>query len=313
MSRHDYDTEIGILGNDYPVRDAEVTTATNAEISAIPSNYLAVINEQTQQVLGVNSPNYKVCQNKDLFNSVETALIDTLGYEPDKVSMKSWMKNNGQSIIQHYDLTDSITDITETEGDSLIPRIRVTNSYDGTLPVSVRIDTLRLLCKNGMVGFKPISEFTLRHMGNDFDAMQDTIYSRIESGLNMAKERMDNYKDWSTTRLEVRKEDFIKVGSKILDKWVDNEQKTHRAEGIWELIEREQRIYESYDPTVWNLYNGLTEYITYGMDGHSSERESHTFRNTFYSQDRRQKKVKTFLKKLAHETGGYQAFNILEH
>ena len=129
----------------------------------------------------------------------------------------------------------------------------------------------------------------------------------------MAKERMDNYKQWATTRLEVHKEDFIKVGSKILDKWVDNEQKTHRAEGIWELIEREQRIYESYDPTVWNLYNGLTEYITYGMDGHSSERESHTFRNTFYSQDRRQKKVKTFLKKLAHETGGYQAFNILEH
>lgn len=313
MSRHEYDMEIGILGNDYPVRDAEVTTATNAEISAIPSNYLAVINEQTQQVLGVNSPNYKVCQNKDLFYSVETALIETLGYEPDKVSMKSWMKNNGQSIIQHYDLTDSVTDITETEGDSLIPRIRVTNSYDGTLPVSVRIDTLRLLCKNGMVGFKPISEFTLRHMGNNFDEMQDIIYSRIESGLNMAKERMDNYKQWATTRLEVHKEDFIKVGSKILDKWVDNEQKTHRAEAIWELIEREQRIYDTHDPTVWNLYNGLTEYITYGMDGHNTERESHTFRNTFYSQDRRQKKVKTFLKKLAHETGGYQAFNILEH
>lgn len=309
MSRHNYDMEIGILGNDYPVRDAEVTTATNAEISAIPSNYLAVINEQTQQVLGVNSPNYKVCQNKDLFFSVETALMETLGYEPDKVSMKSWMKNNGQSIIQHYDLTDSVTDITETEGDSLIPRIRVTNSYDGTLPVSVRIDTLRLLCKNGMVGFKPISEFTLRHMGNNFDEMQDIIYSRIESGLNMAKERMDNYKQWATTRLEVHKEDFIKVGSKILDKWVDNEQVTHRAEGIWELIEREQRIYESYDPTVWNLYNGLTEYITYGIDGQHAERES----NTFYSQDRRQKKVKTFLKKLAHETGGYQAFNILEH
>ena len=309
MSRHNYDMEIGILGNDYPVRDAEVTTATNAEISAIPSNYLAVINEQTQQVLGVNSPNYKVCQNKDLFYSVETALMETLGYEPDKVSMKSWMKNNGQSIIQHYDLTDSVTDITETEGDSLIPRIRVTNSYDGTLPVSVRIDTLRLLCKNGMVGFKPISEFTLRHMGNNFDEMQDIIYSRIESGLNMAKERMDNYKQWATTRLEVHKEDFIKVGSKILDKWVDNEQVTHRAEGIWELIEREQRIYESYDPTVWNLYNGLTEYITYGIDGQHAERES----NTFYSQDRRQKKVKTFLKKLAHETGGYQAFNILEH
>ena len=79
------------------------------------------------------------------------------------------------------------------------------------------------------------------------------------------------------------------------------------------MIEREQRIYDTQDPTVWNLYNGLTEYITYGMDGHNTDRESHTFRNTFYSQDRRQKKVKTFLKKLAHETGGYQAFNILEH
>ena len=147
-------------------------------------------------------------------------------------------------------------------------------------------------------------------MGNDFDAMQDTIYSRIESGLNMAKERMDNYKDWSTTRLEVRKEDFIMVGSKVLDKWVDNEQKTHRAEGIWELIEREQRIYEAYDPTVWNLYNGLTEYITYGIDGQNSEREN----NTFYSQDRRQKKVKSFLNKLTKEvSGGYQAYNILEH
>ena len=310
MSRHDYDSEIGILGNEYPVRDAEVTTATNAEISAIPSNYLAVINEQTQQVLGVNSPNYKVCQNKDLFHSVETALIDTLGYEPDKVSMKSWMKNNGQSIIQHYDLTDSVTDITETEGDSLIPRIRVTNSYDGSLPVSVTIDTLRLLCKNGMVGFKPISEFTLRHMGNDFDSMQDIIYSRIESGLNMAKERMDNYKNWATSRLDIRKEDFIMIGSKALDKWVDDEQKTHRAEAIWELIEKEQRIYDTHDPTIWNLYNGLTEYITYGIDGQDSEREN----NTFYSQDRRQKKVKSLLKKLSEKVpGGYQAYNILEH
>ena len=76
------------------------------------------------------------------------------------------------------------------------------------------------------------------------------------------------------------------------------------------MIEREQRIYESYDPTVWNLYNGLTEYITYGIDGQNSEREN----NTFYSQDRRQKKVKSFLNKLTKEvSGGYQAYNILEH
>ena len=27
----------------------------------------------------------------------------------------------------------------------------------------------------------------------------------------------------------------------------------------------------------------------------------------------KEKKIQTFLKKLAHETGGYQAFNILEH
>jgi hypothetical protein len=71
--------------------------------------------------------------------------------------------------------------ITSEGGDTVQPRILLTNSHDGTNSFIFRCSIYRLVCENGLiVATQDFSNLKIRHMGYNFEELQSNIKSIIE-------------------------------------------------------------------------------------------------------------------------------------
>lgn len=62
------------------------------------------------------------------------------------------------------------------DGEVLFPEIVITNSYDGSSPLSVNLGIYRQICTNGLcVQTKDLGSFKIRHTGTTWDAVQDML------------------------------------------------------------------------------------------------------------------------------------------
>lgn len=201
---------------------------------------VALINGNTQKVLGIVTDKYKPVPNVVVNNLFDKAL-------PFKVQEVQDHMFDGGAVWKRRIILDKDAFHWEIlPNDAVGVMLEVFNSYNGKSAYGFRFMSYRWMCSNGMVtGKKNIFSMSLSHMSGAVERIQRGFSGALESfGTNVQL-----WKDWSKTTftrkqmkvyLESRPYLTEKAASKVNDKY--------------EFVMNKENL----DETAWSAFNAIT-------------------------------------------------------
>ena len=153
--------------------------------------------------------------------------------------------------------------INGEDGDQIFPQVLMTNSHDGKNSFTFTTGLYRMICENGLVvDDTEFDVIKIRHLGYDFDTLQDTI-QEIISKLDLTVESMNKMKqtqldekqmfDLAKSFLDMRVEgtgnNYIKTA---INDVLTPQRSQDQGNGLWEVFNRVQE----------NIIEGNLEYAT---------------------------------------------------
>lgn len=235
---------------DYTVaaRDLYVDAGNGSSI-LVPDKKM-IVREDNNQLFGIVSSRYQICQNREAF-----AFVDYL----NGVSfLKAGASGGMVWIIGKLDEVNVL-------GDKIAPHLIFQNSHDGSSSIRTTICMLRIVCQNQFVSTFRESPATIniRHAGD------------VEEKLLVARETMqgvyDYVKSYDSLANNLVKE---KVTSQRFDKLVEeyfkiDVESTDRVKNF--VLDRREKFYEAYNAddnqnfkgTKWGVINAFSDLITH--------------------------------------------------
>ena len=175
--------------------------------------------------------------------------------------------------------------INGVDGDTVFPRILLTNSHDGKNAFSFQAGLFRLVCSNGLViADEQFSSMKIRHMGYDFEALQLLITEMVEK-LPLTVESMNNFKNKQLSQEQKQKFALEALGLRF-----DTENKTFN---VGEFLTPTRKEDEGND--LWSVFNLVQEKLVHGMFDYRSA-----------SKTRKARKIKNFQQDIALNTELYK-------
>jgi hypothetical protein len=145
--------------------------------------------------------------------------------------------------------------INGADGDTVFPRILLTNSHDGKNAFSFQAGLFRLVCSNGLViADEQFGKMKIRHMGYDFETLQSLITEMVEK-LPLTVESMNRFKNKQLSEDQKQKFALEALGLRF-----DTENKTFNMS---EFLTPTRREDEGND--LWSVFNLVQEKLVNGM------------------------------------------------
>jgi len=145
--------------------------------------------------------------------------------------------------------------INGNDGDTVFPRILLTNSHNGKNAFTFTAGLFRLVCENGLViSDENFASLKIRHMGYDFEELQKTINTIVEK-LPLTVECMNRFKQ---TQLDEDKKQQFALAA--LGLRFNTENLTFNVEDILEPTRPEDKGND-----LWSVYNVIQEKLVHGM------------------------------------------------
>jgi len=153
---------------------------------------------------------------------------------------------------------DDIT-ITGKDGDTVMPRILMTNSHDGKNSFQFQAGLYRLVCSNGLViADAEFANMKIRHMGYDLNELS-TVISEIVEKLPLTVECMNKLK-----AKELSEQEQVKFAKEALAiRLSEKEISKYTSDDIIELLNPTRK--EDNGNDMWSVYNVVQEKIIHGM------------------------------------------------
>ena len=175
--------------------------------------------------------------------------------------------------------------ISGVDGDTVFPRILLTNSHDGKNAFTFKAGLFRLVCSNGLViADEQFGEMKIRHMGYDFEALQKLITDMVEK-LPLTVESMNQFKNKQLSEEQKQKFALEALGLRF-----DTENKTFNVQDFLTPTRKED---EGSD--LWSVFNLVQEKLVNGM---------FDYRST--SKTRKARRIKNFQQDVALNTDLYK-------
>ena len=175
--------------------------------------------------------------------------------------------------------------INGNDGDTVFPRILLTNSHDGKNAFTFKTGLFRLVCSNGLViADEQFGEMKIRHMGYDFEALQSLITEMVEK-LPLTVESMNRFKNKQLSEEQKQKFALEALGLRF-----DTENKTFNVN---EFLTPTRKEDEGSD--LWSVFNLVQEKLVNGM---------FDYRST--SKTRKARRIKNFQQDVALNTDLYK-------
>jgi hypothetical protein len=145
------------------------------------------------------------------------------------------------------------------DGDTVFPRILMTNSHDGKNSFQFQAGLYRLVCSNGLViADAEFANMKIRHMGYDLNELS-TVISEIVEKLPLTVECMNKLK-----AKELSEKEQIKFAKEALATRLDEKQiSKYTSDDIVELLNPTREEDKGND--MWSVYNVIQEKIVHGM------------------------------------------------
>lgn len=147
--------------------------------------------------------------------------------------------------------------INGEDGDTVYPQVLLTNSHDGKNSFTFTAGLFRMICENGLVvADTKFEDFKVKHMGYDFETLQDTI-KEIISNLDLTVESMNKMKE-----TELNEEQMFNLAKSFLDLRVEGTNNTYVDSAIEEVLEPQRS--EDIGNGLWEVFNRVQENIMEG-------------------------------------------------
>ena len=141
--------------------------------------------------------------------------------------------------------------------DIVFPQILVTNSHDGKNSFKFQAGLYRMVCENGLViADQQFEDYTIRHMGYDFEALQGVIKDMI-SNLDLTVESMNKMR-----KIELDENQQFEFAKKLLDIRVEGTDNQYREEQIGDILVPQRK--EDFGDDLWSVFNRVQENIVEG-------------------------------------------------
>lgn len=243
----------------------------NGNLINFPDKKFTVV-EGTNQVRGVVSSKYEVCQNRDAFGFIDYIGGDEVGFE----YVKAGETQNG--LVYIIARIPSITLL----GDKVTPYIIFQNSHDGLNSVKATICPLRIICQNQFnVSFRE-SPNTVRIVHS---AQMDSRMLAAREMMRDVAGYMETFEDTAEilATKKIQYMDVVKIFNEVFEykpETMSNRQIQNFEEARTDFL----ACYNSDDNqnfigTAWGVMNGAADYLTH----HKPVRKAHpdaTFVNT---------------------------------
>lgn len=220
------------------------------------------------------SPTYGLLTNVEFFGRMEHELIE----EGIQYSRRAFNHNDAR-FYTDYVLNDDSKVITVLDSknngidDTIVPMIRLTNSYDGSVKSAGYLGFFRKICENGMHMTHTQIEFSVRHTKGNMEVFIPKIG-------DLVKKFMDNEMFSITDKIQKMKTHFI--DERKLEEWIKQlaleervfvptnvsrakgkegvETESINAKLVKDIIIRDSLVTNT-EPNAWLVYSAFNEFI----------------------------------------------------
>ena len=141
--------------------------------------------------------------------------------------------------------------------DIVFPQILVTNSHDGKNSFKFQAGLYRMVCENGLViADQQFEDYTIRHMGYDFEALQGVIKDMI-SNLDLTVESMNKMR-----KIELDENQQFEFAKQLLDIRVEGTDNMYKEDQIGDILVPQRK--EDFGDDLWSVFNRVQENIVEG-------------------------------------------------
>jgi len=166
--------------------------------------------------------------------------------------------------------------INGEDGDIVYPQILLTNSHDGKNAFTFTAGLFRMICENGLVvTTQEFENIRIRHMGYDFEVLQETIKSIVEK-LPLTIDSMNKFK-----QIQLGQKQALDFAKKALEIRFSKEEMKIIKIDLNELLNPTRP--EDKGTDLWSTFNVVQEKLVHGM-----------FNYQYGSKSRKARKIKNF-------------------
>jgi phage/plasmid-like protein (TIGR03299 family) len=256
-------------GLDWQVKEQPIYTQSEHGLSPV-STHKSLVRSSDHQLLGVVSNKYHPLQNHDAFN-----WFDFLLHDGDVSLEAAGSLKQGKKIWVLAKVNGLTTDILHD--DPVNPYLLLSNSHDGSTAIWIQFTPIRVVCANTLSYALSTREsdrlasraFRIRHQG-DIQAK----LSQAQLALDFARQRFaiatEEYQ--AMARYQLNQADLDLYLSEILD--TDTPQSTRAYP---QIVANFQQGRGNHGRTLWDAYNGVTEWLDYQRGSDASRLDSSWF------------------------------------
>ena len=202
----------------------------------LPSDYKAIVRADTNETISIVKKSYQIVENQDLINNLLAELSELS--TPYQIDPSHSFCDNKRMRLQI-----TFPELTVQDSDSEIAlSLFLHNSYDMSEGVRMLWGAIRGICANGMVFGTVLGKFYAKHtkgfrIGNLKDSLTAT-YDQIPAIQNRIKQ--------------------------LESSQVTQELKNLVEKGVGKKLSK--TVFDQRPLTQWEMYNGLTNYISHVME-----------------------------------------------
>lgn len=182
------------------------------------------------RVVHTCSPTYGLLKNSEFFGRMEHELIDEgLNYK-----VRSFNHNDSRFSVDYILNDDSKTIVVNDQkssgvDDTLVPMVRLTNSYDGTAKTAGYLGFFRKVCHNGLHMATTQLEFKVKHTKGNMELfipnIEDLVKRFLDNEVYSLKDKISTMKTHFIDEKQIDK--WIKDLAQQERVWVDNGEKRY--------------------------------------------------------------------------------------
>lgn len=265
VKTNDIQTALQKANLDYKVITQPIYTEVGDKKILVPGK-VATVNESTNEIFGVVSSKYQVCQNNDAFDFVNNV--------KDVEFIKAGQTNTGLVYV-----IGRLPEMTVL-GDTFTPYLIFQNGHNGQFTVKTTICPLRIVCQNQFnYAFKESPNTISIHHSSQFSGKikeaERLITSTAEymANFNNTAEELAQLKLGDRTKVQDIINAFFTVANPEDDKQIIKAEEK-RIE-LMNAYEAEDNV--NFRGTAWGLINGFSDYITHKEQKNTKNKDESKF------------------------------------
>ena len=260
-------------GLNWMVKEQPLYTDLGKGLSPIPT-HKSLVRSTDHQLLGIVSQQYQPLQNHDAFSWFDFLLHD------GNISLETaGSLKQGKRVWILAKIKNSATDIIKD--DAVEPYLLLSNSHDGSSAIWIKFTPIRVVCQNTLSwalskrqsDLNASRAFRIRHQGD------------IQGKLNQARLALD----FARQRFAIATEEYkamagVNLNQQDLDLYLSlvlDTDTPQSSRAYSQLIANFEQGCGNKGQTLWDAYNGVTEWLDHQRGNSDSKRlESTWFGNS---------------------------------